>query len=104
MQALASRIRRGLGIAIAVLALGLAVPAAALAQTYYAKAPLSPSDAATGDQVGWSVTIDGDRAVIGAPFHDLGVADAGAAYAFRKALNSWTFEHKFVAPSPGASG
>ncbi|OQB26427.1 MAG: hypothetical protein BWY10_02125 [Chloroflexi bacterium ADurb.Bin180] len=44
---------------------------------------LTPFDAAPGDQFGVSVAIDGDYAVVGAPYDDERAVDAGAAYVFK---------------------
>jgi len=41
----------------------------------------SPSTT-SGDEFGYSVALDGNTAVIGAPFNSSGAADAGAAYVF----------------------
>jgi Bacterial Ig domain/FG-GAP repeat len=46
-------------------------------------AKLTAADGATGDRLGWSVSLNGDTVVVGAPFADVGGnADQGAAYAF----------------------
>ena len=39
---------------------------------------------AGGEQFGWSVDIDGDWCVVGAPFNDARAGDAGAAYVFHR--------------------
>jgi hypothetical protein len=58
------------------------------------------ASAATGDNLGTSVWIDGDVVVGGAPFSDFGVeSDAGAAFVFR---NVWGGRQKLVAPTPAA--
>ena len=49
------------------------------------EAKLTASDAAAGDQFGFSVSLDGDRALIGSPSDDppdLSTGDTGAAYVF----------------------
>ena len=48
-------------------------------------AKLTASNAALGDDVGWSVAIiDGDTALVGAPFDDVGgTSDTGSAYFFQ---------------------
>lgn len=45
-------------------------------------AKLTASDAESGDQFGWSVTIDGDTVVVGANVEDGSGVDCGAAYIF----------------------
>jgi hypothetical protein len=48
------------------------------------------SDIQSGDYFGWSVSISGDYAVIGAPQEDTGGSNAGAAYIFRRTgVNTW---------------
>ena len=62
------------------------------------------SDRATGDQFGYSVDIDGNYAIVGAPYDDfspfLGAGkDRGAAYLFVKDSNSinWIQQQKIIA-------
>ena len=53
---------------------------------------LLASDAQPGDSFGFSVTISGDTAVVGAVFEDAGGDDAGAAYLFQRdqgGADSW---------------
>lgn len=59
---------------------------------------LLASDAAVNDQLGTSVAIDGDVAVVGAPHDNL---DHGAAYVYVKTGGVWTEAAKLVA-SDGA--
>ena len=71
------------------------------------KLSVSPSTLATGDQFGASVAIDGDFALVGAPF-DGGAAHLGAAYVFRRQDNgaaaaSWVREAKLTAAPDGAT-
>ena len=42
------------------------------------------SDAAVGDEFGFSVSISGDTAVVGAPFNDDDGSDSGSAYIFQQ--------------------
>jgi hypothetical protein len=59
---------------------------------------------ASFDGFGWSVAIEGDWAVAGAPFRDMvdGVPpdflDVGAAYVFRREGEAWVFDTKLTAP------
>lgn len=62
------------------------------------QAILSASDGVTGDQLGWSVAVDGDTAVLGA----IGISGPGAAYVFVRSGTSWTQQVKLTA-SDGAS-
>ncbi len=62
------------------------------------QAKLIASDAAAGDLFGWSVSVHGDTAIVGAPFANLpGAADAGAAYVFVRSGGVWAQEAKLTA-------
>ena len=52
-------------------------------------AKLTASDAAANDQLGYSVSIYGDVAVIGAPGDDDGGDRSGSAYVFEKPPGGW---------------
>lgn len=66
---------------------------------------LTASDAAGGDNFGFSVSVDGDIAVVGAPFDNdpLAGADAGSVHVFRWDGMGWDDEAKLVA-SDAATG
>ena len=64
---------------------------------------LTASDAADDDRFGSSVAIDGDFAIIGAPFHDLTGTSEGSAYAFKRSGDSWVEIDKLTA-SDAADG
>ena len=51
---------------------------------------LVASDAAAGDLFGNAVALDGDSAIIGAPFGGGLVVDSGAAYAFVRIAGAWS--------------
>ena len=51
---------------------------------------LYASDAQASDEFGWSVSIDGDYAIVGARYEDTGGSQAGAAYIFKKSGTSWS--------------
>jgi FG-GAP repeat len=51
------------------------------------QARLSASDASAYDKFGYSVSIDGNAVVIGAPYHS---ANAGAAYLFTRSGSTWS--------------
>ncbi len=51
---------------------------------------------AYNDQFGYSVAIEGDTILVGAPRHDDGEADSGAAYVFRRNAGTWLQEDKFT--------
>ena len=49
------------------------------------------------DQVGHSVSISGDYAILGAYGDDKGVGDSGAAYLFKYSGTTWTEQQKLKA-------
>ena len=58
---------------------------------------LLASDGAVNDNFGFSVSISGDYAVIGAPSQDEKGSGAGAAYVFKRTGTSWAQEDKLLA-------
>src|SRR5512136_1022298 len=58
---------------------------------------LLPSDGATGDIFGRSISISGDTAVVGAHCNDDNGADAGSAYVFIRSGTTWTQQAKLLA-------
>lgn len=86
---------------LAMLACGFAIVAErAAAQSYLFEIDFVRGDAAEGDQFGWAVDVDGERAISGAPFHDALAVDSGAAYVFRKSAPlAWALDGKLVAPN-----
>ncbi|HEY6403147.1 MAG TPA: FG-GAP repeat protein, partial [Blastocatellia bacterium] len=70
------------------------------------QAQLTAGDAAVGDQLGSGVAIEGDLAVIAAPFTDSAEsgADVGAAYVFARNGASWTQEIKLFPAVPQENG
>lgn len=58
------------------------------------RAEPNPSDLATGNEFGWSVTISGAIAVVGAPGQK---ATSGAAYVFGESGTAWSQETKLTA-------
>jgi hypothetical protein len=64
-------------------------------------AKLLASDGAAGDWFGFSVSISGDTAVIGAALDDDNGSDSGSAYVFRYDGSTWAQEAKLLA-SDGA--
>jgi phosphohistidine swiveling domain-containing protein len=68
------------------------------------QAKLTSSDAAKGDNIGLSVVIDGDTALIGTPVTDDSSGSvSGAAYVFTRNAEVWTQQAKLTA-SDAASG
>ena len=90
------------------LLLTLTINAAALlsiSQPAYAQInefKLTASDNAAGDNFGFSISISGDYAVVGARFDDDNGTDAGSAYMFKRTGMSWAQEAKLL-PSDGAA-
>ncbi len=64
-------------------------------------AKLLASDGAPGDSFGWSVSVSGDTAVVGARLDDDRGDGSGSAYVFEKVDNVWTQRAKLLA-SDGA--
>ncbi len=50
---------------------------------------LTANDAAANDYFGWSVSISGDYAIVGAYGDDVGGIDSGAAYIYKREGTSW---------------
>jgi uncharacterized repeat protein (TIGR01451 family) len=68
-------------------------------------AKLTASDAALGDNFGWSVSIDGDTAVVGAHLDDTSAIDSGSVYVFDRPLSGWVdkTEDAKLTPTDAAS-
>ena len=64
-------------------------------------AKLIASDAATGDEFGISVTIDGDAIAVGAYLDDANGTDSGSAYVFTRDSSGWSQKTKLTGPSRG---
>ena len=65
---------------------------------------LHAGDAATQDELGFSVAVSGNTAVIGAPRHDSGgTADSGAAYVFVRSSATWSQQAQLTAHDGNAS-
>ncbi len=71
--------------------------------TWNQQTKLTASDAAAGDEFGYSVAIYGDTAVIAAPRDDDKGDDSGSAYVFTRSGSSWSPQAKLTA-SDGAAG
>ncbi|UZR30870.1 FG-GAP repeat protein [Methylococcus mesophilus] len=61
------------------------------------------SDQGGSDNFGYSVSISGDTAVVGAPYDDSPATDAGSAYVFTRSGSTWTQQAKLVASDAAAS-
>ncbi|MCZ7683466.1 MAG: FG-GAP repeat protein [Sandaracinaceae bacterium] len=68
------------------------------------QAKLEASDGAANDQLGWSVALDGDTALVAAVHDDTsGGTDAGSAYVFVRSGTAWTQQAKLEASDGAAS-
>ena len=65
--------------------------------TWTQEAKLTASDAVAGQQLGHSVAISGERAIVGAWLDDEAAADAGAAYVFHREGTNWVQQPKLIA-------
>ena len=75
----------------------------AVAATFREQAKLAPIDGATGDNFGFSVSLSGNRALIGAYSTDENGANSGSAFIFGFDGTTWSQEAKLL-PSDGAAG
>ena len=65
---------------------------------------LEASDGAAGDNLGWSVALDGNTALVGAPFATVGSEyQQGAAYLFTLSGNTWSEAQKLTASDRATS-
>jgi len=71
--------------------------------TWTQQQKLAASDGAAGDIFGYSVSFDGDTALIGAVWDANKGPDAGSAYVFTRTDTTWTQQQKLTA-SDGAIG
>jgi hypothetical protein len=90
---------------------GLANAGAAYVFRYYPifgwqyEARLTAPLPAVSDQFGSCVALDGDVTVVGAPLVDhAGLADAGAAYIYRKEGTTWVCKEELLPDSPSTGG
>jgi len=90
-------------IPLSALVLGAGADPARGQCTANQSAKLTASDAAASDEFGISVSISGDVAVIGAPFHLEGGAATGTAYVYRFDGSTWIEQAKLTAYD-GAGG
>lgn len=72
------------------------------AGTWLEQAHPVASDAGTGDQFGYSVSISGDTAVVGAPYDDSPEADRGSAYVYIRSGSTWTQQQNSLRPTAPA--
>jgi hypothetical protein len=68
--------------------------------TWSQQQKLVPSDVAPGDELGFSLAIDGDTIFAGARLDDAGGNDAGAVHVFERTGTSWARTQELLAPGP----
>ena len=73
-----------------------------IGENWTEEAKLTASDGATYDEFGWSVSISGDYAIVGACKHDADGTDSGAAYIFKRGGESWIEQCKLTAADAAA--
>ena len=78
----------------------LAAPA--MARTVTEDARLLASDGATGDNFGWSASVSGDTAVVGACRDDDNGSDSGSAYVYVRSGSAWSEQAKLTASDAAA--
>ncbi len=71
-----------------------------VAGRWFEETILRAPDGVTFDQLGWSVALDGDTAVLGAPFHDSFALEGGAAYVFEREGTIWSPKWKLAPSDP----
>ena len=81
------------------------VTLAAISKPAYAQISefkITASDGAAADFFGWSVSISGDYAVVGAFGDDDNGEEAGSAYIFKRSNTSWVQAAKLLPPRGAA--
>jgi hypothetical protein len=71
-----------------------------VAGRWFEEAILRVPDGQGFDQLGWSVALEDNTAVLGAPFHDGLTPDGGAAYVFEREGTMWTATWKLAPSDP----
>ncbi len=66
------------------------------------QAELTASHVRMGDQFGFSAALDGNVALLGAPYDDAAGTDSGAAYVFRRVYGEWSQPFKLMEQLPEA--
>ena len=66
--------------------------------TWSLQQTLTASDGVPGDHLGYAVSLDGDTALVGAPWDDVGAnADQGSAYVFVRRGTTWSEQAHVIA-------
>ena len=66
------------------------------------QAKLTAGDAAEDDHFGISVALNGDTALVGAPYDDDGGSDSSSAYVFTRSGTAWSLQAKLTAGDAAA--
>ena len=86
------------GIALRVDARGAKFPVTVDPTAWFQTAELTASDGAPADTLGFSVSISGTTAIVGAENHNVGAnAQQGAAYVFVQSGTTWTQQAELIA-------
>ncbi len=64
---------------------------------------IDPPDGGTNDQFGLSVAIEGDRLIVGAPFHQHPGAAGGTAYVYNRSGTTWTLAGELNVPGAAST-
>ncbi len=72
------------------------------ASSWSQQAKLTANDAAAGDTFGYSVSVSGDTAIVGAPYDDDAGSSSGTAYVFTRSGTSWSQQAKLTANDAAA--
>ncbi len=71
--------------------------------TWDYKKPLTASDAAANDYLGYSVAIDGDTVVVGARFGNCAATNTGSAYVFTRSGGLWLEQDELCPTDAGVA-
>jgi len=70
--------------------------------TWTQEAKLSANGGGAGDRFGYSVSVSGQRALVGAPYDDVNsMSDCGSAYVFGRSGTNWIQEYRFIGSDAG---
>jgi FG-GAP repeat protein len=78
------------------------VASAATGSSFTYEAQLLARDGTADDELGFSVSVSGDTAVVGAALDDAAGVNSGSAYVFVRSGTTWTFQQKLVASNEQA--
>jgi len=64
---------------------------------WHQQAKLTADDGSQGDSFGWSIAVQGNTAIIGAPYDDDNGENSGSVYIFKRSGNTWQQQGKITA-------